>query len=224
METQSERIKRRRLECQLTQKALADKVGVSRVAITQWENDPSVQISGANLSRLAKSLGVPGNWILSGGALQKGNQGNAGKSQEHNVTGGPAMSGQVPLLSWVQAGAWTEIGHVEIDHDSTDWMPRPPGASPETFALRVVGESMAPRYKPGVIIFVDPEVQPENGDDVVCVMTESNEATFKRFINEPGDPTMLMALNEAWPQRFMEINGNCRLLGTVVADMNLRRR
>ncbi len=101
------------------------------------------------------------------------------------------------------------------------WLPRPPGASDDTFALRRI-----PRYQPGTLIYVDPEVQPENGDDVVSRLTDSSieEATFKRLILEPGAPKTLMALNPNWPHRFIEINGNCEIIGTVIADMNLRRR
>lgn len=193
------------------------------MAITQWENDPSVRISGTNVSRLAKALRVSGNWILSGGVQRTEDRG-AHYHVDTNVRTAPAMTGTVPLISWVAAGSWTEVGNVEMDLEQAEQMPRPPGASSGTFALRVVGESMAPRYRPGVVIFVDPAVQPENGDDVVAVLTESAEATFKRLVLEPGGPRMLMALNEAWPQRFMEINGNCQMVGTVIADMNLRRR
>lgn len=207
----------------MTQQALSEKVGVSRVAITQWENDPSVRISGANLSRLARVLQVTGNWILSGG-VQRTEDGGAPYHLDTNVTAAPAMTGTVPLISWVAAGGWTEVDSVEMDLEQAEWMPRPPGASERTFALRVVGESMAPRYRPGSVIFVDPDVQPENGDDIVALLTESEEATFKRLVIEPGEPKMLMALNEAWPQRFMQINGNCQMIGTVIADMNLRRR
>ena len=205
---------------------LARACGVSPAAVGQWLSNDTKAPKAENIFRIAKATGVSAEWLTTGkGAMVPGtNDNRAANSIESNVTQAPPMKGYVPLISWVAAGGWTEVGLVETDLESAEWMPCPPGASAETFALRVVGESMTPRYQPGTVIFVDPAVQPENGDDVVCQLTDSCEATFKRLVLEPGSPKMLMALNEAWPQRFLEINGNCKLVGTVIADMNLRRR
>ncbi|WP_176475690.1 XRE family transcriptional regulator [Halomonas salipaludis] len=139
-----------------------------------------------------------------------------------DVAPAPQAIGLCPEISWVQAGAWTEVCHVERDPEAITWHPRPAGASEQTFVLRVVGESMAPEYLPGTLIYVDPERAPENGKDVVAVMTETGEATFKRLIEEPGHGRMLKALNPAWHEPYIKINGNCRVVGVVVADMRLR--
>lgn len=139
-----------------------------------------------------------------------------------NIAPEPMPAELCPEISWVQAGAWTEVCHVESDPEAISWHPRPAGASPSTFVLRVVGESMMPEYQPGTLIFVDPERTAENGRDVVAVMTETGEATFKRLIEEPGHGRMLKALNPSWSEPYVEINGNCRVIGVVIADMRLR--
>lgn len=139
---------------------------------------------------------------------------------ESNVAAAPRMDGYVPVISWVQAGAWTEICNVEAVSD--EMVPRPPGCSDRTFALRVKGQSMAPRYEPNLIIYIDPEVVPFDGDDVVAVLTESNEATFKQYVEEPGGHRMLKARNPSWPEKWVKINGNCEIIGVVVATMWMR--
>ncbi|KAA0020748.1 LexA family transcriptional repressor [Salinicola corii] len=139
---------------------------------------------------------------------------------ESNVAPAPRMDGYVPVISWVQAGAWTEVCNVEAVSD--EMVPRPPGCSDRTFALRVKGQSMAPRYEPNLIIYVDPEVVPFDGDDVVAVLTESNEATFKQYVEEPGGGKMLKARNPSWPEQWVKINGNCQIIGVVVATMWMR--
>ena len=90
------------------------------------------------------------------------------------------------------------------------------------FALRVKGQSMAPRYEPGLIIYVDPEVVPFDGDDVVAMLTDDNEATFKQYVEEPGGKKMLKARNPGWPEPWVAINGNCQIIGVVIATMWLR--
>lgn len=88
--------------------------------------------------------------------------------------------------------------------------------------LRVVGESMLPEYTPGRLIFVDPERAAKGGDDVIAIMIETGEATFKRLVEEPGSGKLLKALNPAWHEPYIAINGNCRIVGVVVADMRMR--
>ncbi|MCC5904124.1 MAG: LexA family transcriptional regulator [Halomonas sp.] len=137
-----------------------------------------------------------------------------------NVSSAPSMEGMSPEIGWAQAGAWTEVCDIEPNPDK--YHPRPSNASPSTFVLKVVGESMLPEYTPGTLIFVDPEKVAENGKDVIAVLTETNEATFKRFIEEPGHGKMLKALNPNWNEPYIKINGNCRVIGVVVADMRIR--
>lgn len=240
MENQAQRIKALRKEKGFTQQKLADLCGVKRPAVSQWEADPRVKITGHNLSKLCRALEVSSSFILEGkeapvrpseagvgSAYAKGaivgmyaNASGIGRT----VSEAPALEGMCPEISWVQAGAWSEVCEVNTDPETTNWYPRPPGASAQTFVLRVVGESMMPEYPPGRLIFVDPEQAPLPNDDVIAVMTDANEATFKRLIEEPGSPRMLKALNPAWNNPYLEINGNCQVIGVVVADMRMRQR
>ncbi len=220
-ETLGEKIKRARKAAGLTQKQLGDIVGVTRPAVGQWESD----ITSPGLSTLeviAKALGISAQELLYGSEYQVRETGY--RYDDDNVRPGPSMVGLVPQISWVQAGSFTEVCFIDLDPDSTDWYPRPPNCGPHTFALRVVGESMLDKYPPGRIIFVDPDVIPLSGDDVVAVMTETGEATFKRYIEEPGAGRMLKALNPDWKDPYVSINGNCRVTGVVMAQMELRQR
>lgn len=98
----------------------------------------------------------------------------------------PDIRGKVPLISYVQAGKWSETIEFMTD-DTIDWLPCPVCHSSRTFAMRVRGESM---YKPhkktsleeGDLIFVDPEKQPVNGSLVVVILENEKEATFKKLI------------------------------------------
>lgn len=47
------------------------------------------------------------------------------------------------------------------------------------------------------LIYVDPDRAPVSGDDVVASITKTGEATFKRYIEEPGSGKMLKAINPA---------------------------
>ena len=92
----------------------------------------------------------------------------------------------VPVISWVQAGAWTDSGYAEVDLNSVETYPCPVPCGPMTYILRVIGDSMIDEYRPGDMIFVDPEVAATHGDDVIALMHDSGETTFKRLIEDSG--------------------------------------
>ncbi|MGP9499564.1 LexA family protein [Halomonas sp. AOP43-D1-4] len=202
-----------------TQQNIGELAGVSPQAVGQWPK--SGKISNENLSVLARLAGRPIEWFYSGSI---GEPRGPYAVSAIEVSAAPTLKGLCPEISWVQAGQWAEVCDINTDPETTNWYPRPPGASDQTFVLRVVGESMMPDYPPGRLIFVDPDQVALPNDDVVAVMTESNEATFKRLIEEPGSPRMLKALNPAWHNPYLEINGNCQIIGVVIADMRMRQR
>lgn len=74
---------------------------------------------------------------------------------------------------------------------------------------------MRPRFNEGDHIFVDPEAQPENGSYVVARLEDENQATFKQLILD-GNKKHLKALNPDWPTKFIEINGNCTIVGKII--------
>ncbi|ENU1229362.1 helix-turn-helix domain-containing protein [Providencia huaxiensis] len=65
MTTPGMRIKKRRLELNLTMSQVAEATGVTRMSISLWENDRT-NISAANLKELAKVLKCGTDWIMSG--------------------------------------------------------------------------------------------------------------------------------------------------------------
>lgn len=104
----------------------------------------------------------------------------------------------IPVISWVSAGHFTEC----TDH----W---PVGISGEggpvfsikkvgvnSFGLRIVGDSMEPRFMAGDVIIVDPGIQCDN--NCPCVIKLNGEVTFKMFY-ENDTEIKLSSLNEKYP-------------------------
>jgi SOS-response transcriptional repressor LexA len=141
-------------------------------------------------------------------------------SGEVNTEPGPDIQGRVPLISWVQAGVWSEIIDNFSPGDAEEWIPCPVSHSPSTFVLRVRGESMfnphgRPSFQDGDLIFVDPDRPASHRSLVVVRLDESKEATFKQLIVE-GDHKYLKALNPAWPEPLIQINGHATPCGVVI--------
>lgn len=241
-----DRLKQARKHRKMSQVQLSEATGLDQTTISNLETGKV--LSTSKLVEIAYALRVDPRWLATGSGEMEGrfesgfssdakpnNSGSYGAeliqtqlssfggmgSLGGDVAQPPILGGMAPLISWVQAGAFTESVVFDLSED-TEYYPRPANASDATFVLRVVGESMIDEYRPGTLIFVDPERSAVSGDDVVARMEGTGEATFKRYIEEPGVGKMLKALNSAWADPYLKINGNCRIVGVVVADMRLR--
>lgn len=65
-----DRIKQQRQSLRMTQQGLATKVGVSRAAVSQWENGDTKGLRPANLLATAKALGADVEWLVTGESAQ----------------------------------------------------------------------------------------------------------------------------------------------------------
>ena len=203
------RVNLARKKAGLTQKELADAVGIRQSTLSELERGESR--STTHLASIARACGVSVQY-LEGLTDQPGGEGEG--LPEAALGRSVDIVRYVPELSYVQAGEWTEIGSVLDVADANHW-PCPVKCGPNTFALRVEGPSMAPVYPEGTIIFVDPDIPPESGKKVVAYLEDSDSTTFKQFFQDSGQK-FLKAMNPEWPTQYTEINGNCRIIGTVV--------
>lgn len=214
METYAERLTWAMERAEMSQSDLARVVGIKPQSI-QYLCDSNRNAQGSKYnSRMAAALSVSATWLETGKGDRLARDGmiTAGASVEP----GPDIRGRVPLISWIQAGGWERIVDNFTPGDAEDWMPCPTKYGEHTFALRVRGVSMEPKYQDGDIIFVDPDAQAEHGKNVVVRLDEENEATFKQLVIE-GERKFLKPLNPDWPgPKLIQINGNATICGVVI--------
>lgn len=136
-----------------------------------------------------------------------------------NTEPGPDIRGLTPLVSWVIAGKWCEINDSYTCRDAEDWLPCPVSHGPNTYCLRVKGDSMTnfipgqKSYPEGVIIFVDPDRPITNGCRVVAKLPNCEEATFKEYREDNGK-RYLKPLNHQYD--ILEIDDEIRICGVVI--------
>ncbi|MDE1488912.1 LexA family transcriptional regulator [Xenorhabdus bovienii] len=205
--TIGERIRLRRKELKLTQRELGKHVGVSHVAISQWEKEDT-EPKGDNLLSLASALGRSAEYILKG---EKDDGSNVSFLRFNRARG------EYPLISWVCAGNWSEAVEPYHRRAVDDWYETTVSCSNDSFWLEVKGDSMTSpsglSIPEGMMILVDPEVAPVNGKLVVAKLERENEATFKQYIVDAGN-YYLKPLNPQY--RMIPLHGNCKIIGVVV--------
>lgn len=187
--------------------ALAEKVGTAATYLSQINTGGRAM--GAALARqFEKKLRKPRGWM---DAMHNNNARNS-----RALAPGPDVQARVPLISWLRAGEFEEASDVHHIADAEDWYPMPKKAGPNTFCLRVEGDSMtAPygkSYPAGCVVFVDPDQRsPANGQRIIAKLEGSDEIVFKAFTREAGR-VFLRALNPQYPP----ISSPFKIIGTVI--------
>lgn len=201
------------------------KAGLTKARVTQLltSDEPFGERAAENL---CVKLRLEPRWF---------EQGFAGKSdafptERHGMSNVfPAQIGtrRVPLISYVQAGCWTETTDPATVGDGFEYLLTDLELSGSAFALEIEGNSMLPQFKPGDRVIVDPEVCPQPGDFVVA-MNGGNEATFKKYrprgVDQAGNDVFeLMPLNEDFaPMRSDQTP--IRIVGTMMEHRQYRKR
>ncbi|MFY0751900.1 LexA family protein [Pseudomonas sp. NFX5] len=198
-------------------------VGVDKSpqAVSKWLNGDAIAEADSMVA-LCSWLKVRREW-LEYGVLPKEPAGDnnvypfAG-GHESNVREVTGRFGKVPLISWVQAGAWCEANFEP--HDGETWLSCPVAISESGYALKVLGDSMTNpgpgrSYPTGCIIFVDPEAETKTGDRVIARVPRTNEATFKVFVEDAGRQ-FLKPINPQYP--IIDITEETHICGKVVGS------
>ena len=201
------RVEKRRVQLGMTQAQLGLIAGLAQNSIHNIESGETKR--PRKIDALAQALNCTPEYLLFGiGEIQ-----SDAKNINNNVAPGPTIKATAPLISWVQAGAWSEISEIK-EYDAERFM-CPVNCSDLTFVLKVQGISMEPKFNEGDLIFVDPEAECIHGSYVVARLDDDNHATFKQLIIESGQK-FLKAANPNWPEQLIPINGNCTLVGKVI--------
>lgn len=165
-----EALKRRNLSN--TDLANAERVSIQ--AVGEWTR--TGKIAGERVASISKFLSVSTDWLLTGIP-----------EESAEVSRSPVG---IPVVGTSQGGpdhAWLEMGY-------------PPGFGDEylnvtsrdhhAYALRVRGNSMAPRIREGDVILVEPTTTPDPGDDVV-VKTRDGQVMVKTLVSSRNDEIIL---------------------------------
>jgi repressor LexA len=171
-----ERIRSARENKELEQQTLSVRIGVAVRTLQRWEK--GLQVPDSNyLLRLAKSIGVRPEWLLTGeGEMYPAPQA-PGKvipfHREMLVRNIPMV--EIPVLSSVPAGKTAAMFHPEFveRYITVDNL-----KDRDAFALVVKGKSMSPKIEDGDIVVVSPHQDVRSGD--ICVIRVNDEDVLKK--------------------------------------------
>ena len=119
---------------------------------------------------------------------------------EHEEAGPSLAAGRlVPVINKVTAGYPGDFNDLDYPVGVADDYVRCPDLhDPNAFAVRVVGDSMEPKFRQGDIVVFSPAAEVHNGDDCFIRFEIPHETAFKRAFFEPENKVRLQPRNEKY--------------------------
>lgn len=166
-----------RKERAISQRQLADRLGISRSTVAMWETGAS-RPDSQSLKTLSDLFGVSIDYLL-----------------DNNPS--PSRGIKIPVLGRVQAGIPVEAVEDILDYEEITCETAAQG---EFFALQIKGASMEPKFSEGDVVIVRRQSDVDSGD-IAIALVNGNDATVKKIVKHP-DGIYLMPLNAAFPPQF----------------------
>ena len=181
--TTGERIRMRREELGLTQLELAQRLGyTSNTTVAKLESGAN-NLRQSKIKALADALETTPDFIMGWSESQK-------PEAEHKAV-------RVPVLGYVAAGipisAITDI--LDFEEVTPEMV-----AGRELFALKIKGDSMAPRICSGDVVICSSQPDAESGE-ICIIQVNGNEATCKR-IRKHKDGIELIPINPSYEPMY----------------------
>ena len=204
------RIRRVLEEKKLTQSQLARLVGVKQQTISYICSPESPATTSRYATKIAQVLGVNPAWLQSG-------EGDQFDPMVRIELEGVLLSVvRVPLLAPSDVVAFTESG----ENKNKRVMMTDSDVGKGAFAVEIEGESMAPAFKHGDRVVIDPTLAAEPGDFVAAHI--GGAVTFRKFRQKEAGVYELVPLNSDWPTANSK-ETEIKLLGVMVEHRSYRK-
>lgn len=223
------RIREIRKKLGLNQMGFAEQLGVSQGTVSRWEASRNPQKPDTEaLHRIASLADLPLEELVSPAT---GGQKITNKSLQSfseavpNFNPPPEILGErdLPVFSAVEGGP----GEMVVSTDPIDIVPRPWFIKnvKEAYAVLVVGESMVPVFKPGMMVIVNPKLPLVPGEPAIFVNRQHDDfrATLKELVraspqfwvvhqwNPPeGQKHEFKLLRKDWPEAYRVVGSYYR--------------
>ncbi len=165
-----EKIKTHRLRKGVSQKKLAEMVGIHPVTLSRIEKGKLRNPSFEVVSNIASALGIEIEELISDIKTKVGDVDDLDRLPVYRV----------PLINFVQAGEFHEYSDLDYPNGWADEFVYCTEKGPHVFALKIKGSSMEPDFNEGDIVVINPDKQVNHGDSAVVKLLNTGETTIKK--------------------------------------------
>ena len=135
--------------------------------------------------------------LMTGNDIQRGESGTAIQS--------------IPVISWKECIKAASFMKELTPENWGSWVVTE-FIAPDAYALSTK-PSFAPRFPKNTILFIDPNIKPEDGDHVVVLYPNTDEATLREFSLD-GPTQLLLPINPNC--ETVKMSKNIKILGVLI--------
>lgn len=219
------RIRQKRIELKLTLQEVGDVFGISRSSVSDWESGKTRPDSD-KLPKLAQLFRITVDELLSESTskhpvIDESKTSPARTLARSSMAGVDIPAEKLPVISWTQAGHWSEIVDNLQAGDVDEWV-RCPFPDSE-FVLKVAGQAMYNpggdlSFRDGEYLSVSTKLEPQHKGLVVVKRANEASAVFRQLLIENDGVLMLQTLNPSWPERYIKVDDHVQLIGVVTGS------
>lgn len=176
-----------------TDKELAQMLGMTAANLSNYKNDKSRSFPYKWIISVAKKIGRSLDWVLYGEQCLESEQVCLPEDYD-------CPPRRIPVISMVEARELDEMIDTVARWLTNEFIRFADPCGPSTFALKVEGDLMEPRFRAGEIVIVDPSLAVKNGDFVL--VKDGENAVFKQLVID-GQSVFLKPINPRYPIKDM---------------------
>lgn len=197
----------------LNQSQAAKAIGISREAISQWENGGTKSIKSSLLHNVASVYGVSASWLATG----KGEMLNVREESPDYIS-----SKQVSISLYENKKILNRKNEFEITQfvASQSWVSQNLKHSTAIEDIRIItaqGNSMSPTIEHGSLVFIDTSVNTFTGDHLYVLKVETTDLVIKRVQILSNGNYLLINDNQSNQSEKVE---SINIIGRVIGTMN----
>lgn len=154
------------------QSEIARQLNIPNTTLSNWVTRG---VSKGGALKISQTYGVNIDYILNGKSTNNNSQAHPSYDNAQVIQ---KQQKKAPVLNWVQAGSFTDIG----SDGYSDYLPYfGDYGNDRVYWLRIRGESMLPDFKEGEYILINADRQPVAGNFVAALQYGEEKATFKKY-------------------------------------------
>lgn len=167
--------------------SMADKSKVPQPTTQRFLSGKHGDPRSSTVAKWAKALGVTESHLRGDDQIDGINP-----SHVSNVESAPDLRAfqNVPVVGTVQGGDNGYLAELEYPTGQGDGNITYPAKDDNSYALRVRGDSMRPRIKNGEFIVIEPNHEPQPGDDVVVCLKDGRKMVKELLYTRDGEITL----------------------------------
>ena len=191
---------------------LSESTGIPKSAIQRYTSGDTEKIPIDRMILMAQALGIDPAYVM-GWNAEASPASPFGKPVDGLIPRSQVRTRHVPILGDTAAGE-PVIANREYD----EWVEVPDDGHHFDAALRVTGDSMAPKYQKGDLVFV--RYQEDVQDGQIAVICLNDGVTLKRLYHIPDGVQLLSENRDYPPMVFTAADGNAHLVGLAVGVLH----